>query len=181
MASSWCWYLRSSSSSLRASATAAPDPTQNPGQSIGGAVADLLGKIWNLPNDVIGLVFGGLGYVVGWAAFDLGASWQPNAPTISFGGNALQFGNNPLVAFGTAITFGNVESFEGSPGELMENGLPVYQHEDQHTYQGQALGPLYLPSYVVGGILSLAAGGQFFGRGNWMETGPYANPPQPWP
>ena len=157
-------------------------------QTVGGAVLDFLGKVWNLPNDAIGLVFGGLGYVVGWAAYELGASWQPNAPTIGFGGNALQFGNNPLVAAGIAITFGNVESFAKDPDggnstqQQVDVGVAAYQHEDQHTYQGQVLGPLYVPSYIIGGVLSLiSGGGNPFGAGNWMEAGPWMNPPQPWP
>jgi len=161
----------------------AQSPTGDAPQSIGGAVADLLGKIWNLPNDAIGLVFGGLGYVVGWAAYELGASWQPNAPTIGFDGNALQFGNNPLMVWGLGLTFGNVESFSGNPGDYIPyTTTQVEQHEDQHTIQGQVMGPLYLPSYIIGGIGSLIfGGGDPVGPGNWMEAGPYNNPPQPWP
>jgi RHS repeat-associated protein len=171
-----------------ASGSAAPgaqSPTENAPQSIGGAVADLLGKIWNLPNDALGLVFGGLGYAVGWAAFELGASWQPNAPTIGFANNALQFGNNPLVFAGLGITFGNVESFQGNPTDptsFSDNAAQVQQHELQHTIQGQVLGPLYLPAYILGGIGSLiSGGGNPFDSGNFMEAGPWKNPPQPWP
>jgi hypothetical protein len=157
---------------------------------VGAAVLDFLGKVWNLPNDAIGLVFGGLGYAIGWAAYELNASWQPNAPTIGFDGNALQFGNNPLMLFGIGLTFGNVESFARDPdgGDSTQQlvgegaGVPAYVHEDQHTYQGQVLGPLYVPSYIIGGVISLiSGGGNPVGPGNWMEAGPYMNPPQPWP
>jgi RHS repeat-associated protein len=160
---------------------AAADPSQNAGQSIGAAVLDFLGKVWDLPNDAIGLVFGGLGYAVGWTAYELGASWQPNAPTVGFGGNGLQFGNNPFVLNNTAITFGNVETFSGDPNADVLPGVTFSNHEEQHTYQGQALGPLYLPSYIIGAVISLASGGDPFSAGNWMETGPWMSPPQPWP
>src|SRR5713101_8831134 len=60
-----------------------------------GVIGDVIGKIWTLPNDVIGL---GLG-LAGWA---LGG----DAPTLGY--NAIQFTNNPLLGSLPDITFGNV-------------------------------------------------------------------------
>jgi hypothetical protein len=128
------------------------------------------------------VVFGGLGYVVGSIAYELGASWQPNALTVGFGANGLQFGNNPFVLNNSAITFGNVETFSGDPNADVLPNVTYANHEEQHTYQGQTLGPLYLPSYIIGGVVSLiSGGGNPFGPGNWMEAGPWKIPPQPWP
>lgn len=126
---------------------------------------------------------------MGWqrsAATALGPDWRYVARPLGF--RSKEFGNNPLVFAGTGITFGNVESFASDPlggdptTQSVYPGVPASEHEDQHTIQGQVLGPLYVPSYIVGGIASLMSGrGDPFGPGNWMEMGPYMNPPQPWP
>jgi DNA replication protein DnaC len=60
----------------------------------------------------------------------------------------------------------------------------------QHTLQGQVLGPLYLPANIIGGVTA-TLGTPFTGPGpggspwhgplNFMERGPMAMPPRPWP
>ena len=75
------------------------------GKSSGAAstIGGILGKIWNLPNTLIGMAYGGVGHVIGEVGNVLG--FYSAEPTISFGHNAIQFENNPLMA--TAMTFGN--------------------------------------------------------------------------
>ena len=63
-------------------------------------------------------------------------------------------------------------------------------HERQHTYQGQSLGPFYLPSNILGGVYGLLRGpdpgeedtlsNRWHSHWNWNEVGPQSDPPQPW-
>jgi RHS repeat-associated protein len=135
-------------------------------------VGDYVGKLWNLPNTIIGLTYGGLGYGVGLIT--------GSDPDIGFGGNAVQFTNNPFASRG-AITIGNVEVFGGSTNDLGADGNIMGEHEPQHTYQGQLLGPLYLPSNILGGAAGLIFGGGFHAPQNRNEVGPQMHPPRPWP
>ena len=57
----------------------------------------------------------------------------------------------------------------------------IGDHEQQHTYQGELLGPLYLPAYIGGMIGAGIQGKNPFGPGHFMEAGPYTRPtPQIW-
>jgi hypothetical protein len=141
-------------------------------------VTDVLGKVWNLPNTAFGLLYGGLGYAAGWAAYEAG--WQSSAPIVAPGNNAIQFTNNPFASLG-AITFGNVEVFGGGKMNLGSDGNIMAFHEMQHTLQGQMLGPLYLPSNILGAAAGILLGGDFHAPQNWNEVGPQQHPPQPWP
>jgi hypothetical protein len=107
--------------------------------------------------------------------------------------NAIQFENrenHPFMV--SAITLGNTISYDGlatapgySPGlEAATGGLRIYNgmvgtHEYQHTIQGQQLGPLYLPSNVLGMAASTLGGGGTHGRLNW-NRGPQSLPPRVW-
>jgi hypothetical protein len=118
------------------------------------ALLDVLGKIWTLPNTVIGLV-------TGTAALCFGAT-----PRLRH--NALVFFNCPFLCRG-AVTLGNVilttepsldllvttyalrcnSSGQGAAiGDLVHLG----KHEEAHTYQYQMLGPFFLPVYCIAGI-----------------------------
>ncbi|MBX3484905.1 hypothetical protein [Phenylobacterium sp.] len=95
-----------------------------------------------------------------------------------------------------AITLGNTITYAGDPYDPNDAGWaryrtlyghPVQEHEEQHTYQGEALGPLYLPSNIAGLLSSILRrekdeDGQITGHGpsNWNERGPQLNPPRPW-
>ena len=147
-----------------------------PDDKAGLSVGDVAGKIWNLPNSAIGLGYGAAGYLAGWPSYWLGL--QENAPGITTGNNAVQFTNNPFGGVG-AITIGNTETF--APDTDKDNRKALGPHEEQHTYQGQQLGPFYLPSNVLGGASGLLIDGEWRGRHNWNEVGPYQNPPRPWP
>lgn len=160
--------------------------------NFGEAVLDLTGKVWNLPNTAIGLAWGSAGMLVDWAAYAVG--WRDNLASIDFGENAIQFINNPF-AFAGAITLGNVQVYgdagfdrNGQPRDMRNvimtpPGQPIVtmrQHEEPHTCQGQQLGPLYLPSNILGGLTALALDGAWHGPHNWNERGPQMNPPRRW-
>jgi hypothetical protein len=75
-------------------------------------------------------------------------------------------------------TLGKTTTYEGEP--WIDHGIPVQEHERQHTIQGQQLGPFYLPSNLAGGALALVRDGDWHGPGNWNERGPQERPPRPW-
>lgn len=127
------------------------------GASFGEAMLDLAGKVWALPNTVMGLAVGGVSYGVGWAGYGLGL--LDVAPSISIGNNAIQFENIP---FGTgALTLGNTIIYGGgtAPNQMGNlygdrRYLNVGLHEMGHTYQYQAYGPFFLPAYFLRGGIS---------------------------
>jgi hypothetical protein len=116
------------------------------------------------------------------------AGIQKTPPQVRVRDNGVQFTNNPLGGAG-AITLGNTTTWNGDPYDPNDRGWaeaarleghPIPDHERQHTYQGQLLGPLYLPSNALGGLNALAHGEDWWGRHNWNERGPKSNPPRPW-
>jgi hypothetical protein len=170
----------------------APKRKDRPGRPF-GSVSDVAGKVWSLPNNALGLGYGLAGYAAG-QLNRLRPGDQPD-PRIQFGNNAVEFVDNPFGGEG-AITLGNTITYSGDPydpndegwaGYRATYGHPVQEHEKQHTYQGQQLGPLYLPSNIAGLGLSLARRerdkfDQVSGHGssNWNERGPQMIPPRPW-
>lgn len=133
---------------------------------------NLLGKLWNAPNTLLGLGYGALGYGVG--------RLKGQRPGISLGHNAVQFTDNPFGGV-SAITLGNTSIYNMNPNHIDDNGATTAEHEEQHTYQGEQLGPLYLPSNIAGGLWALLRNGNWHGAANWNETGPQLSPPRPWP
>ena len=147
-------------------------------RSTGLLLLDLLGKAWNLPNTLLGLVYGALGHLAGWAF--------RTRPFVSLGNNAIQFHNSALML--TAMTLGNVIIYGPARTPDMNNcafcdsppAHTVGREEYRHTLQGQVLGPFYLPLHLIGGVLSLLrkphAGlvrpVDSWHRNNFMETGP---------
>ena len=142
----------------------------NLGQQDNQLLSSILGKIGNIPNTVLGLAWGGVGMIGG--------------ASVSFGNNAIQFTNHPWA--GTAITLGNTISYAPlySPGARYDASM----HEFFHTFQGEQLGPLYLPSNIVGGTASLIVNYSssptlshaWHERTNWNEVGPQSTPPRVW-
>jgi len=136
-------------------------------------VGDFIGKIWALPNTMIGLIYGGIGWALG-----------GDAPILGY--NAIEFKNSPIM--GSAMTFGNVQIFGTDPRvQPGANDYPFAWHsvgdeEMHHTFQAQILGPFYLPANLIGGITSIFSGLNpiFYGyppidawhRNNFMELGP---------
>ena len=112
----------------------------------------MVGKIWNLPNTVLGLVAGGAGYVVGKVGHALG--WYSHNPQIQFGHNGIQFLNNPFMLEEAALALGNAISYskEKPPWEFGTYEDPTVNyglHEEAHTYQSQVLGPAFIPTYLL--------------------------------
>ena len=133
-------------------------------------LGSLLGKAWNGVNSVVGLAWGAIGI--------------PFGARPSFDNNALQFENHPFMDSHGAITLGNVIAYgeKAGPKTPLSKGSPVTvgDHERQHTYQGELLGPLYLPSNILGGVAGLVTEGSWHGEANWNERGPQETPPTDW-
>jgi len=126
----------------------------------------VIGKIWNLPNTIIGLGWGYLG-VLG------GGDW-PN-----FENNAIEFPNHPFTK--TGVTLGNTIHYaDGYNSGGAYSPEVIGDHERQHTYQGELLGPLYLPSNILGLSAGQLLNGSTHGPANWNEQGPQSAPPRPW-
>ena len=122
-------------------------------------IIDIAGKIWTLPNTIFGLIYGGVGHILG---IFMGLN-----PSISIGHNAIQFLNNPLQPYGGAITFGNTISYGAGTGPddmgaYGDYSVNVGLHEEAHTYQFQVYGIFYGPAYLLsGGFLSPNQYGEF--------------------
>jgi hypothetical protein len=133
-----------------------------------------------LPNMALGTAYGVLGYGAGLIDHALGG--QDRAPDILRGPNGLYFTNNPLQL--SAMTIGNTTTF--GTGEAFQPDSPRGNHtlgdeETQHTYQGEALGPLYLPAHGILGTAALLRNGGWHGADNVLEAGPHSARPSPWP
>ena len=159
---------------LAANAVALADAPRR--RQAGPDLPDVAGKLWNLPNTVLGLGYGLAGHVAG-ELNRLRPGDQPD-PRIQFGHNAVEFINNPAGGV-SAITIGNTTAYNDDP--YREHDEDYMAHERAHTIQGQQLGPGYLPSNILGGALGLIRDGEWHGPSNWNERGPQENPPRPWP
>lgn len=144
-------------------------------------LAGRLGKINNWGNTELGLALGLAGHAA--------AAVAGRHPRIGIGDNAIEFMNNPMGGH-SAMTIGNVTFYHDDPYAagnketaryVARDGYPPWKHEDQHTYQGEQLGPAYLPSNPVGGLYGLMRDGDWHGGHNWNERGPLTQiTPQPW-
>ncbi|MDO6709001.1 RHS repeat domain-containing protein [Photobacterium sp. 1_MG-2023] len=153
----------------------ATNSVQSQGNNSLSVVADVIGKIWALPNTIIGAIYGGVGHIVGEVGYVFGLF--DASPSITVDNNAIQFIDNPFTLSNTAITLGNTISYGRGTGPSKYGSYGDYSvqfglHEKAHTYQYQALGPLFLPTYFIGGGISGPAGNPFenaaqnYGRGN---------------
>ena len=151
--------------------------TQARARSIGLFVAKALGVVWALPNSLVGLIAGIAG--------------------IAFGAHLHVRGRDLAVVFhgwpwgpGGAITFGNVILHTGDTldsdcvtyahraGHLQQPTIRLADHERAHVFQYMALGPLFLPLYLLCGGISVrnrfeqaADRYALTGRGWWPWTG----------
>ncbi len=132
-----------------------------------GLDVNILGIIWNSPNTVIGFLWG-------FAGVPFGADFN-------IGNNAIQFTNHPFMSSNGAITLGNTVCYGTNvgPDTPLPNGS-MGNHELQHTLQGELLGPLYLPSNMLGGATGIVVDGNWHGPSNWNEVGPQSTPPSLW-
>ena len=147
---------------------------------LANGLLDAAGKLWTLPNTLLGAAIGGAGHL----GQQLANWYDPGTyadPEIGFGHNALEFTNNPFgnlfVPDEGAITLGNSIIYSTNPDEKWPNlHSTVGNHEKAHTYQAQVLGPLYLPSWGLGAAAAwLQDKDDPFGHDNFMETGPYGH------
>ncbi len=107
---------------------------------------DLLGKLWTVPNSVLGL--------------SAGLAMLPFGARPSIGDNALRFENIPLGR--GALTLGNIVLYSRHCAPDIEaigmygdsRCLRIGKHEQAHTLQYQLLGPLFLPVYLCCGGIS---------------------------
>lgn len=117
-----------------------------------------LGKLWTLPNTLLGLVAGGVALALGARA--------------GTGHNAIEFHGSPLVGWlrRGAITLGNTIHYARGmdPGREVTRydgagSVTLGEHERAHTLQFERWGPLFL---LVYGVLWLPGVG---GAGNAFE------------
>jgi RHS repeat-associated protein len=147
--SAWNWTKGAASSAwnwTKGAASSAWNWTKSAAARVGSAVAqgakiglDVLGKIWTLPNTLLGLTLGFL--------------TLPFGGNISIEHNAIVFNNFPIGS--RAFTLGNTifnpdpslnsPNSGYTPGATMQTGA----HEEAHTYQYEVLGPLFLPVYFI--------------------------------
>lgn len=102
-----------------------------------------------------------------------GGDW-PN-----FENNAIEFPNHSFTK--TGVTLGNTIHYaDGYNSGGAYSPEVIGDHERQHTYQGELLGPLYLPSNILGLSAGQLLNGSTHGPANWNEQGPQSAPPRPW-
>ncbi|MEL6612518.1 MAG: DUF4150 domain-containing protein [Bacteroidota bacterium] len=141
---------------------------------IGATALDALGKLWALPNTLLGLAVGGLGHLVQGVGFAAGMT--DNEPSVRTANNSVEFANNAFVLEDRAFTLGNVTVFspETPPEKSSWHLHGTYgSHERAHTYQSQMLGPLYLPAWGLAVGVAAVQGSDSPLTDNFMEWGPY--------
>lgn len=119
------------------------------------AIADVLGKIWTLPNTIAGLLIGFFAL-----AFGARAEISNNAIVFSrvrFLHRAFTLGNvifNPRETFsGHCPTYHSVAQYRRCGDAAVLEYVELARHKEAHTYQYQVLGPLFLPVYALTQIL----------------------------
>jgi hypothetical protein len=113
-----------------------------------------LGALWTLPNSLIGLVAGVAGLALGakvrwsrrdWALVFHHWPWGP--------GGAITFGNTILHTGGSLDT--DCVTYEHRAGRCQHPPIRLGDHERAHVFQYMALGPLFLPVYLLCGGVSV--------------------------
>ncbi len=151
---------------------------QQQGNSNGGGflkgALNVIGKVWALPNTLVGLAYGGVGMLFGATPV-----WDSLA-------GILRFTNMPEWMMPSAMSFGHVQvfgpgSYKNPDGSFALNrfGVPFVTEETLHTRQAEILGPFYLPLHAVGMSSSILTGGGTRNN-NLLEQGPECGV-GPWP
>lgn len=140
------------------------------GDRMMAGAADAIGKMWNLPNTMVGLLVGGLGRLAGGDVERAhnAIEFRNSAAMNIFG----EYGRNGALTLGNTIIYG-IHGYRHAP------------HEEIHTYQGQFLGPAYIPLNLIGMTLSALSypirslrrpnESPVHGRLNFMEGAPTSN------
>lgn len=166
-------------------AATSAQPAQASGSALGSVGRfglDVLGRLWNLPNTIVG---------GGWALLN-----RVFGGEFSWAEGVLHLENAPLQPEGTAITLGDVVVYGGNRLDLLgpsQPGVTFAGHELRHVFQGRALGPLYIPANAVGwtasfthfalrGFSAYGWPSPIHGPLNFIERGPLSTPPRsaPW-
>ncbi len=115
----------------------------------------LAGMLWTLPNTLIGLLAAGVGWLagarLGWRG-DLAAvvcSRWPWGP-----GGAMTLGNC-ILHTGDTLDLPCM-TYEHRAGRCRHPAINLAVHEQAHVYQYMVLGPLFLPTYLLCGGISVA-------------------------
>ena len=149
-----------------ASQTSLKNDQKNLGHNLAvttGGQIDLAKKVWASPNTVLSVSWGLLGVTAG--------AMIGRDVAITFDHNAIQFEGSPLVSraftLGNAINYPTVGSNEGGPAAILDRSYTgdfynakIGDHEEPHTYQGENLGPFFLPVYVARGMIGNYQAGQ---------------------
>ena len=129
-------------------------PASTPKPTLALRIAQVLGGAWTLPNTIAGLLLGAAGLLFGARVY------------LRKRDIALVFHHWPWGP-GGAITLGNIILHTGdtldSPcttyahraGQGDEPHIQLADHERAHVYQYMALGPLFLPLYLLCGGVSV--------------------------
>ena len=116
-------------------------------------VAGVLGALWTAPNTALGLLAGGAAL-----AFGARARWHPRAGALVFQyfpwgpGGALTLGN-VILHTGASLDVACV-TYAHRAGACVEPPISLAAHERAHVLQYMALGPLFLPLYLLCGGVS---------------------------
>ncbi len=111
------------------------------------------GMLWTLPNTLLGLLAGACGL-----PFGARVQWRRRDRALAFHawpwgpGGALTLGN-VILHTGPALEVA-CHTYAHRAGHLSEPTIRLDDHERAHVYQYMALGPLFLPLYVLCGGIS---------------------------
>lgn len=127
----------------------ATDPGRGPSPLLLAA-----GALWTSPNTVAGLLLGVLGLALGarmqWRRDELALVFQrwPWGP-----GGAMTLGN-VILHTGDSLD-ATCATYAHRAGLCREPNVRLADHERAHVYQYMALGPLFLPLYLLCGGISV--------------------------
>jgi hypothetical protein len=104
---------------------------------------------------------------------------------MSFSHNGILTENGPIQGFlggpNSGITLGHSMVLANRGDIMLRNGFTLADHEEQHTYQSEGLGPFYLPLAAISLAVGAIVDGDTHGPHSFMETGPQSTPPRPCP
>jgi hypothetical protein len=117
-------------------------------------IAIFLGMIWTSPNTALGLLVGGLGLL-------FGADVQWRRRELAWVFRHLPWGPGGALTLGNVILYTGEEldsachTYAHRAGLAVEPAISLADHERAHVYQYLALGPLFLPIYLLCGGVSV--------------------------
>ena len=117
-------------------------------------IAIVLGMIWTSPNTALGLLVGGLGLL-------FGADVQWRRRELAWVFRHLPWGPGGALTLGNVILYTGEEldsachTYAHRAGLAVEPAISLADHERAHVYQYLALGPLFLPIYLLCGGVSV--------------------------